>query len=174
MSLRVVGMCGFVGVLLCCCCDLTAWCSSPPSRCLFWIPSALFWDAGIRRLWLYGLAVSSFPRFHGGCRGRSWVSLPAHGGSTTFPWVASRTVLLVYDLSGLLWPGCLSISADGELFGCVGGFVCPDHFCAFDCLCVALWFEWFEWEPCGWLLFADDGLSLSGFAPCGELRVVDS
>ena len=31
-------------------------------------------------------------------------SLQAHEGSTTFPWVASRTVLLVYDLSGLRGP----------------------------------------------------------------------
>ena len=63
MSLRVVGMCGFVGVLLCCCCDLTAWCSSPPSRCLFWIPSALFCDAGIRRLWLFRPGGFELPPF---------------------------------------------------------------------------------------------------------------
>lgn len=40
--------------------------------------------------------------------------------------------------------GCFSISADGELFGCVGGFVCPDHFCAFLQVDVVVGPEWFE------------------------------
>ena len=106
--LGVFGMCGFVGRLLCGCCDLVAgwekrlpglrWlltevyvppqgASVPESRSLSWS----FTLCGV-----VVVAGSCLPRF----RGRQEFvmgSLWAHGGSTTFPWVPSRPVQLGYD-----------------------------------------------------------------------------
>ena len=103
--IRCVGdvwFCWACGGLLLVRCVLTWWWSCPPSSCHTWTPSALFCVAGLRLVGT-ALAGSSVPRF----RGRQEFvmgSLQAHEGSTTFPWVASRTVLLVYDLSGLRGP----------------------------------------------------------------------
>ena len=92
--------CRFVG-LLCWCCDLHAGGYQPPiqgPRSGF--PPLCFvsreYDGGVRPV----RVRASLVFLAGPCS--SHVS--GHEGSTTFPWVAARTVLLVYALSGLRGP----------------------------------------------------------------------
>ena len=54
--------CRLVG-LLCWCCDFDVEVLVPHPGASFWIPSALFCDAGIRLWWCVGLAVSSVPAY---------------------------------------------------------------------------------------------------------------
>ena len=92
--------CRFVG-LLCCCCVLRVGGYQPPIQ----VPRSGFpplcfmsreYDGGVRPL----RVRASLVFLAGPCS--SHVS--GHEGSTTFPWVAARTVLLVYALSGLRGP----------------------------------------------------------------------